>query len=82
MHIFKCRILYALCFKKTTGTGEKSINWAEEVEKSNLTEEVLVFGCVICIVVYVCVRCTASGLPDFTHLWRLPREDLCCILCL
>lgn len=42
MHIFKCRILYALCFKKTTGTGEQSINWAEEVEKSNLTEEVLV----------------------------------------
>lgn len=41
MHIFKkCRILYALCFKKTTGTGERPLNWAEEVEKSSLTEEV------------------------------------------
>ncbi|XP_052717097.1 ATP-dependent RNA helicase DDX19A-like isoform X1 [Crassostrea angulata] len=25
---------------QTTGTGEQSINWAEEVEKSNLTEEI------------------------------------------
>lgn len=42
MYIFKCRILYVLCFKKIIGIGEKFINWVEEVEKSNLTEEVFV----------------------------------------